>query len=280
MELIFRPEKNNQLILKAISQFANSPEHHHGLYDSLASQWEKVYCHFLDNSGILALRKGTHWRVLGAPLTRPEERIAVLFAFLEHLFSRKEAERITLQSNELEKLLDLEKHTSIFRVGPVTRILHYPVFSFDTWNGDQPSVHKINHQLRQSELKAKEAKDFTSAQLKKFVLGLRAGKGEYSHLFNLIDSGFEGMKTRVLEKNDNPVSLMAWWNVAEESFLGVEVAKELDLEIAILDAILQIKETRARKAVLYSPTSHDLDIKNKLHPSDVRQLKEFSLLNL
>src|SRR3989344_6203911 len=276
MELIFRPQKKHPLILKAISQYANSPEHNYALYDSFSGQWEKVYCHFLDGSGILALRRDKHWKILGLPLARVEERISVLFALIEHLFVRKEADRITLQIKERHMLLDLEKHTDIFRTGQITQTIHHPAFSFDSWETNHESIRKIQHALEK--LAPKEAKR-SKTELKKLVLESRKGKDEYSHLFNLIEGDFQGIDTRILEKDGRPASLMGWWNVAGCMFVGIEVVHGIELEAALLELLLHLKKIGSN-VILNSRTPHDLDIKNKLHPTEIFETYEFSVFNL
>lgn len=279
MELIFRPKRFDPKISVAVNKLANSPEHNLLYYDSFS--WEKVYANFLDGSGIMALRKDMSWKVLGQPLAAPEERISVLFALLEHIFTRKLGNKLSLVTNERHRFLDLEKHTDFFKVGPVLEEINYPVFSFESWNGDQSSVRKAHHELSSLKgLKSADASQFSSAQLKKLVLEWRSGKGEYSHIFKMIDSGFEGVKTRVLSLDSQPVSLVAWWEVSGEAIIGLDISQGIPHEAILLDSILYLKEKRARKIVMISNDHEDLDIKNKLHPTEIRKAELFSLLDL
>src|SRR3989344_4688062 len=135
MELILNPSKSD-----IDFRYVNFPTHDFAYFDCLAvNGWKPVYCKFRDGSGILALEKGKHFRILGDSMGI--ENMALIYKFSSYLFSRELATKIEIMSKETPGWLDLELHQNVYKLTQSNDHVYLAEFLLDGNLHLQPECH-------------------------------------------------------------------------------------------------------------------------------------------
>ncbi len=297
MKLYTDIKKHKPKITGSIRKFGFSPEHNYYYYAYRQTPSKK--CIFLDfgqKKGIMALfnKNSNVWHVANEVLAPHEERLGILFKFLDYAFAVKKAKKVVVEFGEsfrkevFRKLKDSKYRASI------NYSLYWPVYDVKKWDdklgGKQWKKFRNikNRFYGNSRISVKNSKRISKNTLKKILFSWLRRRHQRdtvdpNYYLNAIDNGFRGFDmARALSINNEVCSFSAGWKVPNSnSFycgIGIFNYKYNDMgEFVNLEDMLHIKKMGYSEVELGGSDKAILQFKKKFRPTKIYKTHIFSI---
>lgn len=229
MKIIEDTDENQHLIEEAIQKYGYAPEHNFFHFRNWQGEGTRNFLFQFDDGAILARQEDEVWYIFSEILAASVARIKILSEFLNHCFSDKKTNRVSVEFEtdfyrEVLKFLSL----SPWRACPVNYSLTWPIFDLIKWDPNLSGGEwkKLRYQIglfyRQHKVEIVNGRDCQPSDLKKIVEAWRKKRqgSDRSYFYpydNLIDSGFAGVKfCRVFVMDGAPATITAGWEIPNQ----------------------------------------------------------------
>ncbi len=297
MKIYKNISKNKQIIIKSIKKFGFSPEHNY--YNYFYKQTPHKRCIFFDfgqNKGLMAIfnAKNNVWYVIADVLAPSKERFDVLFKFIDYIFEKKKAKKISIEASEDFKTLVFKKIRKSKYKAAMNYSLYWPIYNLSAWDeklsGRQwKKLRNIRNRFYSNlKVKAKNPRRITNGKLKTLLFSWLKRRHprdrvDYSYYLNIINNNFQGFEMiRSLFIGKELCSISGGWKIPNsDSFycaIGIFNYKYKDIgDFINLDDLMHLKKMGYKYVDLGGSDRAILDFKKKFKPERIYKTHIFSV---
>ncbi|MDA1334587.1 MAG: GNAT family N-acetyltransferase [bacterium] len=285
------------IVLDTIQKYGFSPEHNIFDFENVIDDYSEAFIGVIDDEYIVLTQEDDEktWWVFADPLAPPKKRGMAIAQFLEYVFSKEDAKRVTCElfSATKDELLDhLPKYLDI---EPQENTLIGPIFELEQFDeslgGHQ--LKKIRSVVRQFnenvKIEARPAQNSPHEDAMGVIhrwIHNRTFKDEVfiEYYQRFVESNFEGAEeTRVLYVNNKPVALNGGWRVPNsETFYNALSLHDYSLrglgEIIMVEALSYLKNKGYTYADFGVGEKNLTSFKQKFCKNKLQTAYEFSVV--
>lgn len=284
-------------ILNSIKKFGFLPEHNY--YHYLYRQAPQRRCAFFDfgqNKGLMTLwNQNTNvWNASCEVLAPEQERLELFFKFLDYVFIKEKAKKVSVEFSEESQLQVFEYLKNSKYKTSMNYELYWPVCNVKAWDAklsgkDWKKFRNIRNRFYNSfKINVRDPRKIDKRILKEVLytwLKRRHPRDrvDYRYYLNLIDNNLKGFDmARSLSLNGEICSISAGWKVpnSQNFYLGIGIFnyKYRDFgDFINLDDLLHLKKIGCSYVDLGGSDKAILRFKSKFKPEKIYKTRIFSI---
>ena len=297
MKIYSNIKKYKSKIMDSIRKFGFSPEHNY--YHNLYRQTPDKRCVFFDFGGKMGLmamfkKKSNVWYISGEVLASEEERLNVLFKFLDYAVIKKKARKVSVEFSGKFKSAVLKKLKNSSYRASMNYLLYWPVYEVKKWDdklsGKQWKKFRNirNRFYNNSSVDVKNPRRIDKNTLKSILFAWLKRRHprdmvDCTYYLNVINNKFKGFEiVRALSINDEICSFSAGWKIPNSNdfycAIGIFNYKYKDMgEFVNLDDLIHIKKKGYSRVDLGGSDKAILQFKKKFRPEKIYKTYVFSI---
>jgi hypothetical protein len=297
MELIYNVQSKRRKIESSIKKHGFFAEHNYVHFSNQKDKYsENVFAPFENKRSILALKyTDDEWELFPEIIAPKEDRIDILDSFLDHIFRKENAKKISVEVTSPTRKEILQKLKTKYHLCRLNYSLVWPVFNMKTWDPSLPGKNfkkvrnLINRFKRFHDYEVVDSVKIDKDRLKGLVdrwINIRLANDRVykAPLYNLIENKFKGCDfARSVLVDDEPCTITAGWKIPNSnnyySAIGVLNYKHKGLgEFANVDDLRFLQKKGFDHVDFGGSDEYLLDFKKKFGPEHTYKTHIFSIM--
>ena len=290
-------EKYKPKIINSIKKFGFLPDHNYYYYLYKQTPYKRCVCFDFGQKKCLITffnKNNNVWDVINGILAPYEERSGIFLKFLDYIFVKEKAKRVSVESDEgFKSTVFKQLKNSKYNVS-MNYALYWPVYDLKAWDEKLSGKHWkkfrnirnrfYNHSLVKAEDPRKIGKNALRNILYSWIKRRTPrDKAEYAYYLNIINNNFRGFEVaRALSIDGEPCSFSAGWKISNNDYfycgVGIFNYKYKDLgDFVNLDDLMHLKKIGYAHVDLGGSDKAMLHFKKKFRPEKIYKTYIFSV---